>query len=508
MTAGEPAPAAHHPNHLDGRLLVEWSRRAARGLHEAQAEINTINVFPIPDSDTGSNMAHTMAKAAEATRFVDANDASAVANALATGAVRNARGNSGLVISQVLRSLSQIAATGPVDAAAVATMLKQSADYVREAISSPVEGTIITVLDAAAEGARRVVEADSSNAGADLVEVASAVVTSAEDALVRTPEQLPALAEAGVVDAGGRGFVVIAQALLEVLGGHNDHSLLSTLPPAKANRSAQNGQPHAAASAELEVMFFFEAPEGDADVAELRSFLNANGNSVIIGALDDRSMTVHVHTAKAGAVIEKAFALGTVSNLRIEALPAEEASAEQPDTARSAPIIALTPPGGAADMFEAAGAVSLASNNKEAVQQALQKVGREPVIVLANGRDTTALMTSGVEIDVINTEALVGGLAALAVYDPDADWDDCVEEMVDAVSVQRWMSCEAERGEESIAEMLAEGGELVTVLFSGPKVTEASATEMIERLRTRYPDVEFDLHQADDMGPDLQIGVE
>ncbi|WP_295645983.1 DAK2 domain-containing protein [uncultured Corynebacterium sp.] len=502
MTA-ENHPEKPHPTHLDGHLLVEWADRAARGLADAQSEINTINVFPIPDSDTGSNMAHTMAKAAESTRFVDANDDSAVASALASGAVRNARGNSGLVISQVMRSLSQIAATGPVDAGAVATMLEQSTEYVREAISMPVEGTIISVLDAAAHGARRAVEADS-----DLVKTVAAVVSSAEEALVRTPEQLPVLAEAGVVDAGGRGFVVMTQALLEVLGGHNDHSLLASLPPARVNRPHTTTQPHAAASTELEVMFFFESSEDDPEANELRAFLDAHGNSVIIGALDDNSMTVHVHSARAGRIIEKAFSLGTVSDLRIEALPAEGEYTGQPDPAIPAPIIALTPPGGAADMFEAAGAVSLASNDKEAVKEALQKVGREPVIVLANGRDTTALMTSGAEIDVINTEALVGGLAALAVYDPGADWDDCVEEMVDAVSVQRWISCGANSAEDRIAGLLDDGGELVTVLYSGPHVTEASAQQMIDRLRERFPDAEFDLHQADDMGQDLQIGVE
>ncbi|WP_426707432.1 DAK2 domain-containing protein [Corynebacterium auriscanis] len=503
--------ADNRPDHLNGRLLVDWAHRAARGLQEAQAEINTINVFPIPDSDTGSNMAHTMTKAAEATSFVDAHDVSAVASALASGAVRNARGNSGLVISQVLRSLSQIAATGPVDATAVAKMLQQSAEYVREAISAPVEGTIISVLDAAAKGAWRVVE---DSPAAELLDVVSAVVTSAEEALVRTPEQLPVLAEAGVVDAGGRGFVVIAQALLDVLGGKNEHSLLATLPPAQPARNAvshaaaHNPSPHAAVASELEVMFFFESTESDPEATELRAFLDTHGNSVIIGALDERSMTVHVHSQQAGAIIEKAYALGTVSDLRIEALPAEAPAPSGGESTSSAPIIALTPPGGAAAMFEAAGAVSLASSNKEAVKEALQKVGREPVIVLANGRDTTALMTSGTEIDVINTEALVGGLAALAVFDPSADWDDCVEEMVDAVSVQRWLSCAATNAEENIADLLHEGGELVTVLYSGPGVSEQSAQEMIARLRERFPDVEFDLHQADDMGQDFQIGVE
>lgn len=504
MTEETPKP---QPTHLTGHLLVEWAHRAARGLVEAQAEINTLNVFPIPDSDTGSNMAHTMTKAAEATSFVDANDVSAVAAALASGAVRSARGNSGLVISQVMRSLSQIAATGAIDAAAVATMLEQSAEYVRDAISTPVEGTIISVLEASAQGARQVVDT-TDEASTALVLTVSTAVKSAEEALVRTPEQLPVLAEAGVVDAGGRGFVVIIQALLDVLGGHNDHSLLTALPPARVNRPETTAHPNAAASSELEVMFFFEAPEADPDAKELRAYLDTHGNSVIIGALDERSMTVHVHTPKAGAIIEKAYSLGKVSDLRIEALPAEQMHSEELAPATPAPIIALTPAGGAAAMFEAAGAVSLASNDREAVDKALQKVGREPVIVLANGRDTTALMTSGAEIDVINTEALVGGLAALAVYEPGADWDDCVEEMVDAVSMQRWISCGATKAEDRIAELLDEGGELVTVLYSGPHVTEASAQQMIERLRERYPEAEFDLHHAEDMGQDLQIGVE
>ena len=154
-----------------------------------------------------------------------------------------------------MRSLSQIAATGAIDAAAVATMLEQSAEYVRDAISTPVEGTIISVLEASAQGARQVVDT-TDEASTALVLTVSTAVKSAEEALVRTPEQLPVLAEAGVVDAGGRGFVVIIQALLDVLGGHNDHSLLTALPPARVNRPETTAHPNAAASSELEVMFF------------------------------------------------------------------------------------------------------------------------------------------------------------------------------------------------------------------------------------------------------------
>ena len=498
---------------LDGPLIVQWARRAAKGLREKQSEINSLNVFPIPDSDTGSNMAHTMTEACESSESVDEHNTAEVTAALASGAVRGARGNSGVVLSQVLRALADTAARGPVNGAAVAAMLRQAGGFVRSAISSPVEGTVVSVLDAAARGAAAGKES--------LRDSVARALASAEEALENTPSQLPVLAKAGVVDAGGRGLVVILQALYDVLdtaegvdaeGAHSSTDA-GTDTGRVSGTDAGTDAPVHARSCELEIMFFFEADPSSDAVAELREFLEDHGNSVIIGPISDSEATVHVHTRAAGPVIEKAFSLGTVTRLRIEVLPERDVDQEQ---LPAIPIIALTNAKGVAAVFEKAGAVSLTWNNDQeadhqALEDALSQTGSGNVAILTNGFDTSGLAATDRRLDIIDTKALVGGLAALAVHDPAAEWDDNVEEMLDAVAAQRSVSCSAEALEQTLNELLADGGELVTILWSGPDMNPQRIEEVKETFTELYPDLLIDAYQADGLGAGdtaVQIGVE
>ncbi|HJF11528.1 DAK2 domain-containing protein [Corynebacterium falsenii] len=498
---------------LDGPLIVQWARRAAKGLREKQSEINSLNVFPIPDSDTGSNMAHTMTEACESSESVDEHNTAEVTAALASGAVRGARGNSGVVLSQVLRALADTAARGPVNGAAVAAMLRQAGGFVRSAISSPVEGTVVSVLDAAARGAAAGKES--------LRDSVARALASAEEALENTPSQLPVLAKAGVVDAGGRGLVVILQALYDVLdtaegvdaeGAHSSTDA-GTDTGRVSGTDAGTDAPVHARSCELEIMFFFEADPSSDAVAELREFLEDHGNSVIIGPISDSEATVHVHTRAAGPVIEKAFSLGTVTRLRIEVLPERDVDQEQ---LPAIPIIALTNAKGVAAVFEKAGAVSLTWNNDQeadhqALEDALSQTGSGNVAILTNGFDTSGLAATDRRLDIIDTKALVGGLAALAVHDPAAEWDDNVEEMLDAAAAQRSVSCSAEALEQTLNELLADGGELVTILWSGPDMNTQRIEEVKETFTELYPDLLIDAYQADGLGAGdtaVQIGVE
>lgn len=494
---------------LDGPLIVQWARRAAKGLREKQTEINSLNVFPIPDSDTGSNMAHTMTEACESSENVDEHNTAEVTAALASGAVRGARGNSGVVLSQVLRALADTAARGPVNGAAVAAMLRQAGGFVRSAISSPVEGTVVSVLDAAARGAAAGKES--------LRDSVARALASAEEALENTPSQLPVLAKAGVVDAGGRGLVVILQALYDVLDTAEGVDAEGTHSSTDAGRvsgtDAGTDAPVRARSCELEVMFFFEAEPSSDAVVELREFLEDHGNSVIIGPISDSEATVHVHTRAAGPVIEKAFSLGTVTRLRIEVLPERDVDQEQ---LPAIPIIALTNAKGVAAVFEKAGAVSLTWNNDQkanhqALEDALSQTGSGNVAILTNGFDTSGLVATDRRLEIIDTKALVGGLAALAVHDPAAEWDDNVEEMLDAVAAQRSVSCSAEALEQTLNELLADGGELVTILWSGPDMNPQRIEEVKETFTELYPDLLIDAYEADGLGAGdtaVQIGVE
>lgn len=499
----EAQPAHQAPAQLDARVVAQWARLSASRLREQSQAINALNVFPIPDSDTGSNMAHTMTTAVSA---VDALEEGAslpeVTIALATGAVRGARGNSGLVLSQVMRALAEAASQGHIDGPAVADTLSQSVGFVRTAISTPVEGTVISVLDAAATAAHE--------AEPNLADVATRALHAAEGALANTPNQLPVLAEAGVVDAGGQGLVVILQALVDVLDGAG---LIEDAPTPDHERTQQ----------EVEVMFFFE---GNLDA--LRELLEAHGNSVIVGPLSPESGTAHVHTNRAGEVIEKAFALGTVTDLRIEVLPADGEAVESGKPSTPAPagaqaraedqgpfIVALTPTGGVAQLFEAAGAVAVASPNNKTLGEAVQGLGAGPIAVLTNGQDVAALqgLDGTREVDIIDTKSLVGGLAALAVNDPTVDWDDNVEEMIDAVEAQRFATCPPDTMVDTLSAMLADGGELVTLLWSAPATDQAAIEGLKATFAELYPDVQIDDHHIELQGNDhdpclVQIGVE
>ncbi|KAB1503846.1 DAK2 domain-containing protein [Corynebacterium sp. 320] len=487
--------------HLDGPLIEQWARRATTGLQNHQADINSLNVFPIPDSDTGTNMALTMGSAVRAMDEVleaagEERSASLVevTNALAKGAVLGARGNSGLVLSQVLRALAESATRGPIDGDALATMLAHASDFAREAISTPVEGTVISVLAAAAEGAQAAVEESLS-----FSEIVRRCLDSAEVALEQTPQHLDVLAQAGVVDAGGKGFVVMMQALADLVEG--------------APELEHEVQPHAVVQQEVEVMFAFESDDpGVRD--EMRGILEDQGNSVVVGPISATQVMMHVHTRHAGPIIEKAFALGRVSGLRIEVLPLVEDATASP--AATLPIIALCPEpgdadGGVRELFEQLGAQTVSS---EADIGRVLASAHEPTLVLLNGQDASLVRERAADrqLEFIETFSIVGGLAAVAVFDATADWEDTVDDIITAVSTQRTVHPEYQVVCASLPafmdELLGDGGELMTLLWDGDEAVEAGVSRAIDHIKTHHEGLELQVIHTPGLGLPVEIGVE
>ncbi|MDK6813981.1 DAK2 domain-containing protein [Corynebacterium sp. UMB6689] len=437
-----------YPAELDARGLHEWAARTVEELQRRRAEINALNVFPVPDSDTGSNMAHTMESAlAEANKGeVD------VAEALAIGSVRGARGNSGMVLSQVLRGVADATTDSRVDGAVLADALTLAVTLVDRALAAPVEGTIITVLRAAAIAANQAAE----QPGAELHGILLAAVEAARKALAETPSQLSALREAGVVDAGGTGFVILLECLLTQVTGHDPASqpltesvLLHSEEPAV--REPQTGEE----LAEIEAIFFFEGNLGD-----IEETLAPLGNSLVIARATETSASVHIHSAEAGTVIEKAYSLGKVSNLRLEALPQTGQAASCQDSGGGGGaqrrIFAAVPEEAARELFEKAGADVVKPGEE------LQSAG-EGDLFLPNGCGGDPGKAT-----VIPTDSLVAGLAALSVYAPSsAHTDDVLAAMKDAARSMRV----AYPDRENVAGILAAcrtqlgyGGEQITVL--------------------------------------------
>ncbi len=546
---------------LTAKHIATWAELAASGLRRHRDEINQLNVFPIPDSDTGSNMTSTMEAAVErmnqehgelgtsgdqrAMSYGEGGEASVadLAASLAAGAVVGARGNSGLVLSQLLRAVADTAArtsSGNLPVAEVPRMLHRAEKLVRRAVSDPVEGTIITVLHAAAERAEAV---STSQNNPPIVEVITASRDAAIEALHHTTAQLPALAEAGVVDAGGRGLVVILDALVEALDGEASDATsgdaaagaggaagaetnaaaataADTPAAAAADTAASCGSGATSATvpadtaAEIEVMFTYGG-----DIDTLRGELDRGGNSVVVVPVDDGHWRVHVHTLVGGPLIEYAFAHGEVSELRLEALPLRTGPVVDPAGELRRPVLALVPEGRLRDVFTEAGAT--VGTTGKVVAELKERAG-EDCIVLTNGQDTTELFDilsdSGTEAMVVDTESFVGGLAAMAVYSADADAEENAEEMADAVSYQRWATVDGGPEElyNQVRELLIPGGELVTVLYGDKADGQEWSTEEViavedalrQDLAADGTEIEIHGYRAPGLGLSAQVGVE
>ncbi|WPF67082.1 MULTISPECIES: DAK2 domain-containing protein [unclassified Corynebacterium] len=426
---------------LDGPTLAAWARRAANHLEARSPEINRLNVFPIPDSDTGSNMAHTMQSAVSAlANLPERATAAQVTTALTRGAVAGARGNSGMVLSQVLRSLAEESGD-TLGAPEITAALHRALELVRGAIARPVEGTVLSVLRAAAEAASR---------HRELHGVVTAAAEAAHRALAKTPAQLPALK--GVVDAGGQGLVVLIDALRD-----------SLTPP--------TAEPH------LEVMFAYR---GDKDA--LREALEPLGTSLIIAPDGTGSASVHIHSRRSGELIERAFGLGEVNNLRLEALP-------EPPEEEAPGVIAVVPTGSMERLFRDAGAEVISPGSRP----------QREAIVLPNGLSEIGSVGGA---HVVPTTRLVEGIAALAVYDPEVPRGEAVQIMRETVAAMRTAEVHDPAAlAETCRELLRPGGELVTLLVR-PDV-HIDAPGLSAQLG-----VELMAYRADNLTAAVEIGVE
>ena len=418
--------------------MRNWATRAVGELAHRRDEINALNVFPVPDSDTGSNMAHTMEAA-----VAELDNGGDVADSLALGAVRGARGNSGMVLSQVLRGVAESTVDSVIDGAVFVRSLKQAVELVDRAIAEPVEGTVITVLKAAAEAA----DDAEAQSGATLHSIVSAAIAAAEKALERTPSQLPALREAGVVDAGGAGLVILLESLLAEIEGSTGYT----------------GLPEPEPDTELEVVFFFEG-----DIDTLQAAIAPLGDSLVIARATEDSANVHIHSRQAGKVIETAFDTGEVTNLHLEALPPHAEPASEEPIARR--VFAAAPSGPISDLLVSAG-VSVVSPD-------------DPIAA----KDEDIVLTTGVSSQtaagrVVPAQSLAAALAAISVYEPDnPDTGAVVAAMRDAAKSMRVAYPSQETPQSIIAtcrDLLAEGGEQVTVLSA----LDLDQEELAQQLR-------------------------
>src|SRR5271163_4144883 len=422
---------------LDAFALRDWAHTAVGDLITHIDEINRLNVFPVADSDTGVNMLFTMRSAlAEANTDAKSADVVKTAAALSAGALNGARGNSGVILSQILRGIAEVTARAAadsddelhqIDAALLGAALHRGVELVVASMGGrEIPGTIVSVLKAAGDAVEQ-----SASAGDGLPPAVTVAGEAAVIALEKTPEQLDVLGDAGVVDAGGRGLLVLLDALRSTITGQTPNRALYEPSP---RRQAAEPVPQPPAP-QFEVMYLLGGC--DTEGAELlRERLDELGESVAIatsGVVGGYS--VHVHTDDAGAAVEAGLAFGNPRRIQISALNGAASGLPPGSWTRERAVLAVVDGDGAAELFAGEGACVLqrgpdaiypATNiSAHQLMRAVVDTGAAQVMVMPNGyvaaeelvAGCTAVIGWGIDVVPIPTESMVQGLAALAVHE-------------------------------------------------------------------------------------------
>ena len=448
------------------RLGAEHLVRVAIGYRDAlrthQESLNRLNVYPVPDGDTGTNMALTLE--AVVAELDGATGMTAVCRAISHGSLMGARGNSGVILSQLLRGLTRT--LGDADdaeegagGATIAEALREASGAAYQAVMHPVEGTILTV-------AREAAEAASATPEGTLVDVLDAAAGAARDALARTPDLLPVLAEAGVVDAGGAGFVLLLDVMLDVVAGRPvpapDHVPAADAPVATASGSDSrgHGQGTGDGGPRYEVMYLLDGP--DEAVDGLKDAWGALGDSIVVVG-GDGTWNCHVHTDDIGAAVEAGIAAGRPHRIRVtdlhEQVVDERCRRSQPvgegqdaegqgaeaETPVATAVVAVAAGDGIGRILRSlgvhrvvAGGQSMNPSTAEILAAVESAPGKE-IVVLPNNKNVVAVAEQAATaasrpVQVVPTKSVTEAFGALLAYDPDADSERNGEAMAAAAA--------------------------------------------------------------------------
>jgi len=516
-------------------------------LRAHQEAINRLNVYPVPDGDTGTNMALTMESVVAELEGVAADEMSAVCHAIGHGSLMGARGNSGVITCQILRGMvTEIRDEEYVGGAALAAALAAASKSSYEAVQKPTEGTILTVLREASEAA-----VEAADAGGDLTAVLDAARITGGESLERTPELLPVLAEAGVVDAGGAGFLLLLDALLHVTDGRPvpvpaEQPVAAKVATSASDRSEGDG--HDVGDLRYEVMYFLEAP--DETIPAFKDVWAGLGDSIVVVG-GDGIWNCHVHTDDIGAAIEAAIEIGRPRQIRVTDLFEEveeerwvrEAAAAEPDDPPHDPVgcgvVAVATGDGIRRIFHSlrvqkvvTGGQSMNPSTQQLLD-AVEAVRADHVVILPNNKNIIAVAEKVDELTVktvrvVPTRSVTEGFAALLAYDPEAVADSNHEAMADmAASVVAAEVTQAVRESSSEVGPIAEGDylgigpggivavegsvvdaacevlaalvtsdhEIITVI-EGEDASTGDTRKITEWLAEHHPDVEAEVHHG------------
>lgn len=535
-------------------LFQEMVQAGATRLNKQAEYVNSLNVFPVPDGDTGTNMGMTIENGAKEVSDRSASTVGEAAGIFAKGLLMGARGNSGVITSQLFRGFSQsVKNKDELDGAALAAAFQSGVEVAYKAVMKPVEGTILTVSRGAAIGAKK--KAESTN---DAVEVMRAALEGAKTALAKTPDMLPVLKEVGVVDSGGQGLVFIYEGFLSALTGEYSASEDFVATPANMSEmiNAEHHKSVAGHVATEDIKFGYcteimvalkQGPTyvKDFDYDEFRNYLNNLGDSLLV-VNDDEIVKVHVHTEDPGLVMQEGLKYGSLVKVKVdnmrnqhEAQVEKEERQAKPVEEKEYAIIAVAAGDGLADIFKAQGVDYIISGGQtmnpstEDFVKAVEGLNARNIIILPNNKNILMAAQSAAEVidqpaAVVETKTIPQGLTSLLAFDESKSIEENYERMsaaladvvsgsvttavrdttIDGLEIHENDNLGMVDGkivvsnpdmmetlEETFAHMLDEDSEIVTI-YVGEEGSEEVANELAQSLAEKYEDVEVEIHQG------------
>ena len=431
---------------INGQELKEMFATATNWLEKNASDIDALNVFPVPDGDTGTNMLLTMRSSVEEAYQTNDSSAATIAQAMAQGALMGARGNSGVILSQIWRGLAQgLQGKKSFTGKELAAALQQASKMAYKGISNPVEGTILTVIKDAATAA----QTKAKNNG-DLISVMEAIVDAANESVANTPTLLPVLKDAGVVDAGGQGLFTILDGALRYLRGEAEQMqfrkpqiIASNIPqPVKLSRMRVMDEVPFGYCTE----FLLKGEELSPD--EIRTKLQKKGQSLIVVG-DENTARVHIHTLDPGSIIRYATSLGTMHQISVRNMDEQHQDFLEMQKERMPAVdvatVAVVAGDGLAEVFTSLGVTAIVPGGQtmnpstKDILQAVKKVASDKVIVLPNNKNVvlTAKQVPKLtekKVEIVPTHTIPQGVAALLTFDYEADFETNAQLMKEATS--------------------------------------------------------------------------
>ena len=537
---------------INGVMLRKMILNGAKLLDSNKQHVDSLNVFPVPDGDTGTNMTLTIMSAAKEVQSLENADMLTIAKAISSGSLRGARGNSGVILSQLLRGFTkEIREHKEIDAVILAKACERATATAYKAVMKPKEGTILTVAKGISRKAEELAETTE-----DLEVFIPEVIKYAEEVLAQTPEMLPVLKEAGVVDSGGQGLLeVIHGAYDAFLGKEIDYAAIEASGGTKMVKPSQQAEADIKFGYCTEFIIMTEKEFTDKNEAEFKAYLESIGDSIVCVA-DDDIVKIHVHTNDPGLAIQKALTYGQLSRMKIDNMreehqeklikDAEKAAAQQAsekkkkEPRKPVGFIAVSIGEGMNGIFRELGADYIIEGGQtmnpstDDMLSAIDEVNADHIFILPNNKNIILAanqaqsLTDDKDIIVIPTKTVPQGITAIISYMPEADVDTNIEALEEAIKNvktgqvtyavrdthiddkeihegdimgigDRGILAVGQSVEETTKEMLAqlvdEESELISLYF-GQDVLEEDAENFAQEVEELYPDVDVDVHMG------------